>query len=293
MTKVDLPSFVVEASADITRWRYDVEAHVNAITHAKDVYSHEQGSGAKNGSSIIENILLDHLLTCSGESVKIVVSDCASVGRNWLTTVCLPQYLVHQGLADVVLIIFLENNHGKWLADMLFGQLQKRRKRSTILGIDGLLQEFEKIRGEHGANIHGFAINPLSSVDFASVLRNLGYSETCHDDVGFNNRNIHFAGACTQDAKSRMYPYLKQLIGSCLPDDEGVVRLSSEPPNGRPQAQLPFDRRFLDVPVANMKKARSIPTPSTSINSVCATGVPLVIPLDAPFRASGVGVVSA
>lgn len=66
------------------------------------------------------------------------MSDNASVDNNWPPTIALPQYIVDQGISDVprlvpplVLIIFLENNHVKWLAGMLFGQLQTRDGRPS------------------------------------------------------------------------------------------------------------------------------------------------------------------
>lgn len=52
MSKVYLPSFVVTASSDITRRRYDLKAHVNAVREETFAFSHEQGGGAKNGFSI-------------------------------------------------------------------------------------------------------------------------------------------------------------------------------------------------------------------------------------------------
>ena len=167
MTKVDLPHTVVESSSDITRWRFDINAHVNAITGDAVIFSHEQGAGPKRASTLIETIILDHLMTCAGEGVKIIVSDNASVGKNWLSAVALPQYFVDQGLADIVLVVFLENNHGKWLADMIFGQFQIRKRNSLILSVDSLLEEFEKINRPSGGHIRGYALNPLASIDFS------------------------------------------------------------------------------------------------------------------------------
>lgn len=125
MSKVDLPHIVVNSSADITRWRFNVNAHVSSVTKEAVVFSHEQGTGPKNASAILEMILLDHLVRCKGESIKIVVSYNAAVGRNWLSTIALPQYILDQGFADIVIIVYLENNHGKWLADILFGHGKK------------------------------------------------------------------------------------------------------------------------------------------------------------------------
>lgn len=57
MSKVDLPHFVLSASSDITRWRFGGNAHVSSITNDAIVLSQEQGSGAKNSSAIVEEIL--------------------------------------------------------------------------------------------------------------------------------------------------------------------------------------------------------------------------------------------
>lgn len=239
MTKIDLPSFIISASSDITRWRYDVNAHLSAITNETIVFSHEQGVGAKTGSSEMELVLLDHILRCRGESIKIIVSDNASVGKNWLTTISLPQYIVDQGLADVAIVVFLENNHGKFLVDMLFGQVQTRRKRSTVLGMDALLAEFQSMRRK-GGSTQGFAVNPLSCVDFSVVLESLGYETKPPKDFGFVKRNIHFATACSAGAIHRLPSKLRYIIGEMLPVDEGMVRICTEPPSYRPQKELHF-----------------------------------------------------
>lgn len=167
MKKVDLPCFVRTAPSDITMWRHDVNAHVNAINDESMMFSHDQVGGFKNASSIME-VLLDHVLRCKREGIKVVASDNPRVGRTWITVFALPQYILDQGLADIALIVFLENNHGNWPADILFGQLQTRRKRSTIVGIDSLLREFESIRRMKGS-IQGRAVNCLACVDFAAV----------------------------------------------------------------------------------------------------------------------------
>ena len=185
MSKVDLPSTIVDASCDITRFRFNVNAHVNLTTKDSVVFSHEQGSGPRNGSSVMETILLQHLLQCKGEEIKIVVSDCASVGRNWCMSVAFPQYIVDQGLASIVLVVFLENNHGKFHADLLFGHFQRRSNQTIIVGIDDLLSTFEGIRGRHGRSVSGFALNPLSSVDYVQVLTSLGYATKVDPSFSF------------------------------------------------------------------------------------------------------------
>lgn len=62
MTEVDLPHFVVTTTGDITQWRFGVNAHVISVTDDCTIFSTEQGAGAKNTSSIIEQIILDHIL---------------------------------------------------------------------------------------------------------------------------------------------------------------------------------------------------------------------------------------
>ena len=286
MTKVDLPHIIVSASADITRWRFDVNAHVNAITGDCHVFSHDQGTGSKNASTIFEEVLLDHILSCSGESIKIVVSDNAAVGKNWITTVALPQYFVDQGLADIVLVVYLENNHGKWLADMLFGQLQIRKRNTTILGVDGLLQAFESINRLSGGRVTGYVINPLAQIDFASILRGLGYETTPPKDFGFTNRNIQFAAACRQEAKAQLSDSLRALLVNALPDREGMVRLCSEPTNETPLEFRLFQERWIDVPAAAVSARAAGPDSSSDLSP------PLVVPADMMFSASGPSVVS-
>ena len=86
MSKVDLPHFFVSASSNITRWRFDVNGHVSAVTVDAIVLSHEQRTGPKNVSAIIEEILLTNLLCWRGESIIVIISDNAAVGENWMTT---------------------------------------------------------------------------------------------------------------------------------------------------------------------------------------------------------------
>lgn len=81
--------------------------NAHAVTKDCTVFSHEQGSGAKNASSVAELILQQHILTCRGEGINVVVSDIASVGKDWLVMVALPQYVVDQGLAEIVFIVSL------------------------------------------------------------------------------------------------------------------------------------------------------------------------------------------
>lgn len=295
MNKVDLPSSVECATSDITRWRFDVNAQVSAVTGSASVFSHEQGTGPKNASEIFEIVLLDHLLTCKGEGVKIVISDNASVGKNWLTTVAMPQYFVDQGLCDVMLVLFLENNHGKYLADMIFGQFSTRRRRSNILGIDGLLTDFSKLNVRGEASIEGFALNPLSSINFSTVLSSLGYATSPPTDFAFKQRNIHFCAACAPGAKIRLPEEVRTMLGSSLPDDEGMVRLCTEPPTVISQEQLPFEDRYIDVPAKALDvDSRPVRPPvvayQRSANSNGRTGspssslAPLVVPLDKPLR---------
>lgn len=47
-------------------------------------------------AKIMEGVVIDHILRCRGDAIKIVVNDNASVAKRWLTTVAMPQYIVDQ-----------------------------------------------------------------------------------------------------------------------------------------------------------------------------------------------------
>lgn len=78
--------------------------------------------------------------------------------------------MVYQGLCDIVLTVFFENNHGKYIADGLFGQLQRIRLRSNIVAIDALLAEFEKVKKRRGGEVSGFVVHPVSTCRCFSVF---------------------------------------------------------------------------------------------------------------------------
>lgn len=123
---------------------------------------------------MIESILIDHVLRCKGENIKIIVADNASVGKSLVTCIALPQYVVDQGLALLCRVVYLENNHGKFLCNMLFGQFQTKRRRTGIVVIYGLLSEFETVR-KTKVTVCGYAVNPLGFTEFVKMFENLGY----------------------------------------------------------------------------------------------------------------------
>ena len=92
-------------------------------------------------------------------------------------------------------------------------------------------------------------MNPLSSIDFAEVFASLGYATKPPPDFGFLRRNIHFAAACKPGVKSRLPVDLGELFTSALPDDAGMVRISTEPPGLHAHSQLAFEGRYFDVPL--------------------------------------------
>ena len=226
------------------------------------------------------------------------MSDNVSVGKNWLSVIALPQYIVDQGLADIVMVVFLENSNAKWLADMLFGQLQTRRKKSTLPGSDSLLTEFERIRRKNG-KVQGYAVNPLSCADFVSNLKSLAYEIKPPKQFGFSKRNKHFSAACRPGAKERLPDNLQSLIGEALPSDPGMVRICSAPPKEMQQNELPFEERFTDVPAifhSNLEVAVGLKERSRnevhckSLEST--TSAPLVAAVDQAYAPNGPCVVS-
>lgn len=61
------------------------------------------------------------LFFCSrGESSETIVSDIAAVGKKWMTTIALRQYMMYKDLGEIVFVQFLEKKHCMYLADMLF-----------------------------------------------------------------------------------------------------------------------------------------------------------------------------
>ena len=169
----------------------------------------------------------------------------------------------------------------------MFGQLQTKKRRSTLISVDDLLSEFESLKRRSG-RITGLAVNPLSSVDFASVFELLGYDTKPPKDFGFVKRNIHFSAACTQAAKRNLSPALKVMLGPGLPDNEGMVRISSSPPTTKAQGQLPYEERSFDVPAV-----RNINPIQSSLNSrEDELYVPLTVPVDQSFSVGGNCVVS-
>ena len=129
------------------------------------------------------------------------------------------------------------------LADMMFGQLQTKKQRSTLLTVDDLLIEFESMKRRSG-RITGLAVTPLSSVEFASVFESLGYGTKHPKDFGFVNSNTNFSAACTQAAKRNLSPALKVMLGPGLSDNEGMVRISSSLPTTKAQEQLSYEERL-------------------------------------------------
>lgn len=124
-SKVDIPYVARDFSDDITKFRVEVHAEVSSVSEKAFVYSHGVGGGAKNASSLFQFMLENRLLECSGQSILFIAADCASAGRNLITAVSGPAYFVQNGLADCVVMIFMENLHSKWLSDQFFGQFTR------------------------------------------------------------------------------------------------------------------------------------------------------------------------
>lgn len=92
----------------IKRFRLDFTIHLNTLKNEAIVLSQELSAAPKNSGEFTESTIIDHLPWCCGEAV----SENASVGKSCLTTEAKPQHFVDVGLDEVVIVIFLENNHG-------------------------------------------------------------------------------------------------------------------------------------------------------------------------------------
>lgn len=120
-TKSDLPRFVESSISDLSRFRYSVNGQVDVVKGGAHVFTIEQGDGSKNGSSIFELMLLSMILSNVGAGVFVVWSDCAAAGRNYFNCVAAAQWLVDNGFVIIVVVGFMQNRHGKFHADLLFG----------------------------------------------------------------------------------------------------------------------------------------------------------------------------
>lgn len=107
------------------------------------MFPHEQGTGPKNASAVIELILLDHILGCKGEGMKIAVLANTSVGEKWFNVLALSQYFVNEGLVEVVMIVFLQNNPGKLVADICC--LRSCRREKKYLDCSGLTSIYTRL----------------------------------------------------------------------------------------------------------------------------------------------------
>lgn len=178
MSAINLSHLVLHSVSELTRLAYSVNAHVSPITSLATVFSTEQGEGPHDSSSIFEKALLDHLLTCRGERIKIVWSDCACVGRSYASCVAFPQFLVDSGFCDVCLMGYMANCHGKWHCDSLFGMLRRKAMNTSFISIDGVLDMFESIHRLGGGAVSAFAFNPISSSNWIEILARAGYDTT-------------------------------------------------------------------------------------------------------------------
>lgn len=287
-TKVNLPHATVDSSADITLWRCGVNSNVNAISGASNVFSYDQGRGPKNSSAIVETIVLEHVLNCQVEGIKILVSDNASVGKKLAMLSCITAISSRPGACRSCFIVFLENNHGNWLADILFGQFQLGKRSSIILRVDQLLQEFESINIPKHGPVKGFCLNLLSSVDFVYIFEGLGYETKPPKDFGFDNRDIHFAVACGPGVERRMDAEVLELFPNALSDHEGMVRVFTNPPSRVPNEFRKFEDRWADVPAAALFSSSKIALKPIELKQEA----PLVVSLEQDFVVTGKCVVS-
>lgn len=96
-----------------------------------------------------------------------------SISKSEATRIDSLQYTAYQGIDKVFMTLFLDNNHVKFLCDMLFGKFQTNRRCKYVIGIEGILSKFESKQKKKG-HVNGYDVNPLSCIDFVLALENLG-----------------------------------------------------------------------------------------------------------------------
>lgn len=213
------------------------------------------------------------------------------MGRNVVTSVALAQHFIDQGLCEVTLILYLENCHGKWISDSLFGQAQTRLDRTTVVSVDGLLNLFEAVMRKDGGTSTGHAINPLACINFVSALSSLGYEVSPHPDLRWEDRNVHCVASFTPSGRENLSPELSRCVGDLLPTEEGMVRLSFTPPDGKSMDTRIFEERSIDVPAARVRRNVHSNGAELGSSSMVARR-PFLVALDQPYAASVGGVVS-
>lgn len=78
----------------------------------------------------------------------------------------------------------------------------------------------------------------------------MGYATKPPVDPGFLRHSIHFPAACKQGVKNCLAVDLRKLLASALPDNSGIVQISTETGGRHAQSQLAFEDRYFDVPAA-------------------------------------------
>lgn len=141
------------------------------------------------------------------------------------------QLHVDQGLASIVVSGFLENCHGKWHADLLFGQGQRRAENVLVLGVDDQLDVFGAIKRKDGDVAAGYVLNPVATIDLVAFLSNIGYETSPPQHLRFTDRNVHFAVAAAADESRNVPRAILDVIADLVRTAQGMVRLSRSPPS--------------------------------------------------------------
>lgn len=97
------------------------DEHAELVSQTANVMCNGHGSGAETGCQIAKHTIADLLLRTNGEQLLVLVVDCASKNYIGLNIAGLPQLLVDAGLFKCVVMVFLEINHSKHMADRVFG----------------------------------------------------------------------------------------------------------------------------------------------------------------------------
>ena len=150
----------------------------------------QAGTSNKDGDTIVCAILLSIIERLNGHQVLycsyfpchidnllvypqvvIILLDNCKINKNSLVAIQLNQWIVDLGFADVVMVVFFEQYHGKFNADQRFGAQTAKVSQATIFSLFELMAECEEIQStQHSKPDLSRSVNPAAMARFGSYM---------------------------------------------------------------------------------------------------------------------------
>ena len=207
-------------------------------------YLPELGFGAKNASSVTDEVIVDLLENLNGEQFVVLYMDCAALNQNCWVALGLPQLLVDLKICTFAMIVFFWQNDSKDGSDRAFGKLHEALENSCVVGADELAIVAENAQTSAlGFKATARIVEPYACSDWTSFF-NARYhvDDDFYKNMGMKASNTHCVVAghassslCDEEVefetrsgvkKISLRAYLERL-GSGV---EGAVRCYTFPP---------------------------------------------------------------